>query len=400
MLQIANRPVEEVIRLFASWGIEAGYLVPTATGLEKSIMDAHSGLRDYLLGQQVHDYSRQARGPAGKVVVPAWLLAAHGWVPAKASLYRPETKLGDPRIWISGLRAHASPGDLLALLVRDGGIHVVNTSDRGLLESASDPRSPLGSWLRALKEARDEPVTDLLERLRDIASRGFVPSLRGGPTGVGMTLETLLGIRANSSKSPDYRGIELKASRTSKGGVRQGNRITLFSKVPDWKSSSVTNPVELLALHGYVRNGRRQLYCTMNNSPNSLGLFLRTEDDVLHACHGNLSAPADVVRWNIEGLRSALREKHQETFWVKAASRIGPAGEEFHYKEVLHTRAPLDANLKPLVDLGHVEVDFVLHLLDRAPGQRPRARDHGYLFKIAPTDLDLLFPPSTRYQLI
>ena len=31
--------------------------------------------------------------------------------------------------------------------------------------------------------------------------------------GVGYTLETLLGIAANSSKAPDYKGIEIKSGR-------------------------------------------------------------------------------------------------------------------------------------------------------------------------------------------
>jgi hypothetical protein len=32
-----------------------------------------------------------------------------------------------------------------------------------------------------------------------------------------MTLETMLGIAANNSKAPDYKGIELKAKRWHKG---------------------------------------------------------------------------------------------------------------------------------------------------------------------------------------
>lgn len=399
MLRISNRPVEDVIRFLSGFGLEAGYIVPTETGLGKSIMDAHGGLRDYLRATGLHDFGRQAQGRDDKAYVPGWIVSLDARIPTRVSLYRPPTKNGDPRIWISRLPNHAGHGDLLALLAHRGELFVVNASTPGLLESGADPASPFGSLLAEMGADRDEPAADLLDKLRGIGARGFVPSLRAGPTGVGMTLETLLGIDANSSRSPDYRGIELKASRVLRGGRRQNNRITLFSKVPAWASSTVKTPVELLQRYGYDRKGRRQLYCSLNNAPNSLGLFLRTETEVLHASHGTVSAPSNVVQWDLDDLHSSLSEKHRDTFWVKAASRQGANGEEFHYQHVLHTRAPLVSNLKPLLELGHVEVDFALHLLSREPGQKPRARDHGYLFKIAPADLDLLFPPSTHHAL-
>lgn len=399
MLEIANRPVAEVIRYLARWGLEAGYLVPTSTGLSKSIMDAHGGLREYLSAAGLHDYETQSQGPESKVVLAAWLVELDRRIPAQASLYRPQTKSGDPRIWVSGLKGYCAATDLLVLLAHERQLFVINASRPGLLASGDDPASPLGSLLVAMATQRATPAAELLCKLREIGSRGFVPSLRAGPTGVGMTLETMLGIKANSSRAPDYRGIELKASRSRKGSTARGTRITLFSKVPDWAASAVKTPVDLLHLYGYNRGGRRQLYCSLNHVPNTLGLFLEAEVDVLHASHGSVVQPVKVVQWNMSALRASLANKHQETFWVKAASRKGPHGEEFHYQEVLHTRAPLVANFKPLLELGHVEVDFVLHLMQRANGLKPRARNHGYLFKMSPGDMDLLFPPSTRYAL-
>lgn len=215
-----------------------------------------------------------------------------------------------------------------------------------------------------------------------------------------MTLETLLGIPANSSKSPDYKGIEIKASRTS-GGTRQANRITLFSKVPDWSESAIGTAVSLLQTYGYDKDGRRQLYCSLNNVPNTLRLFLSVLGADLHAMHGTILSPTKVVQWGMEGLRQVLAEKHQQTFWVKAAVRRGADGEEeFHYVQAVHTRAPMISNLESLFERGHIELDFVLHLLARDPGRRPRARDHGYLFKMDPRNIGLIFPPSIRYDLV
>lgn len=400
MLERADRPIEEVMRAFAAHGVEAGFLVPTETGLAKSIMDAHGELRDYLRRVRLHDYERQAKGPAAKVVVPAKHVGPDAMEDATASLYRPETKGGDPRIWVTALARRAKAGNLIALLVLDGTLYVVNTSAPGVLESLGTPSSPLGRIVAAIERAKGGPARELLGKLREVAERGYVKSLRPGPTGVGMTLETLLGIEANSSKSPDFKGIELKASRTTLGGRATTNRVTLFSKVPDWKSSPVKSAVALLQAHGYDRDGRRQLYCSLNHVPNSLGLLLAADADDLHVMSNCTEPHSKVLRWDMAGLRQAFSEKHRETFWVKAAVKKAADGvESFHYTRVVHTRAPIVSGLESLFDRGHVELDFLLHLMDRAPGLQPRARDHGYLFKMHPRDMDLVFPPSVTYEL-
>jgi len=45
-----------------------GLLVPTETGMQKSIMDATAGLREYFQETGFHDYDTQAQGPDAKVV--------------------------------------------------------------------------------------------------------------------------------------------------------------------------------------------------------------------------------------------------------------------------------------------------------------------------------------------
>jgi len=51
--------------------VDAGYLVPTATGLAKSIMDATAELRAFLVLRGIHDFDEQDQGPEGKVVLEA-----------------------------------------------------------------------------------------------------------------------------------------------------------------------------------------------------------------------------------------------------------------------------------------------------------------------------------------
>ncbi|QKQ24306.1 hypothetical protein HUE58_04030 [Candidatus Ruthia endofausta] len=60
-----------------------------------------------------------------------------------------------------------------------------------------------------------ETAEELLNKLILVSSKGFIPTVIVGDTDVRMTLETGLGIKANSNKEPNYKGIESKSSRVS-----------------------------------------------------------------------------------------------------------------------------------------------------------------------------------------
>ena len=131
MLKLADRPIPELVKALARHGVEATYVVPTETGLAKSILDAHVLVRDYLSAKAIHDYEGQVQGPAGKRRVPATVVTPRGLVESFASLYRPETKGGDPRIWVGRLGEHAVAGNVVALVAVGDRLVVVNLSGRG-----------------------------------------------------------------------------------------------------------------------------------------------------------------------------------------------------------------------------------------------------------------------------
>jgi hypothetical protein len=405
-LQRADRQITEVIGYFAEFGIDLGLLVPTETGLAKSIMDAHGSLRDYLKLKGLHDYDTQLQGQDDKKMLPAWLVTQSGTERVNASLYRPPTKKGDPRIWISGLPAYARPGNVLALVAGDGGLYVINASDEALLASGRSTATPFAALLARLAPKASAAAAELLDKLKLIAARGFIQTMRPGPTGVGFTLETLLGIRANSRRAPDYKGIEIKAGRTAASG-RATVRTTLFSKTPDWEISPYGR-VELLRAYGRPDDtGRIQIYCELNNKPNpTFGFYLNVDGaaDALASLRGDpLGEPKatdeSIFKWPMPALRSALLAKHPETFWVKAQARSSKTTEEFHYFEVSHTPGPLPGNFAPLIETGHVELDFVMHLAKNKKGG-DKCRDHGFLFKMWAKDRPLLFAAAKTYSLV
>jgi len=402
MLESTDRPIEPVIAVLAKKGVEAGYLVPTATGLQKSILDAHAGLRDYFRISAFHDYHEQGQGLACKRMVQGFFVTPNGLEKTHVSLYRPDTKLGDPRIWIYGLKDRAKSSNLLAIFAHESSLYIINFSDRRLLSDSGQLHPIAESLIRKIVDSSNLIAMELLDRLKGVANHGWIPSMRNGPTGIGFTLETMLGITANSSKSPDYKGIEIKAGRSV--GGKPTSRTTLFSKTPDWTKSSIKNGLELLDMYGYQANGRLQLYCSLNNVPNTLGHFLELQEDDA-ALLSRFQPPevgagaSDVFLWDMDQLRSSLASKHRETFWVKAKVKHDSGGEHFCYTDVIHTKGPLLGNVVEMFRLGLIELDYLIHE-DIGRGGGRKSRDHGYLFKIWQKNLPSLFPPPERYSLI
>jgi hypothetical protein len=398
MLEKSDTPIGDVLKVFNAFDLDVSLLVPTQTGLSKSIMDATASVREYLQEFSYHDYDKQGQGTDGKIVRQAYFVHPDRLEATTVSLYRPTSKKGDPRIWFSGLPRYADPLNLLALFIYRDDLYVVNCAAKGVLASIHDAGRPLGSIAASLRPAIDPAVTELLDLIRDISARGFVPTLRPGDTGIGMTLETLLGIAANAKKTPDYKGIEIKTKRL---GKRIGNRVTLFSQVPNWNLSPIGSAWKLLSEYGYERNGKLRLNHEIDASgPNSIGFYLGldAEKDWLKQMHFGAESGdrKHVTTWELETLRQRLAEKHPQTFWVGAKVRGKRETEEFHYVQIQHTRRPKVRNFDALLEGGQISVDYLMS--QKAPG-RPTVRDHGYLFKINPRDFDALFPPAEVHVL-
>lgn len=392
-------PVSDAMSALAKFSVDAAYISPTSTGLAKSIIDAHVGVRFFLSVRGIHEFDDQEQGPANKVTLPISLVMTNGFDEREIFLYRPKTKAGDPRLWVSRFGSYVRSGNLIALITDSKNhLYAVNCSDPEIFASRNEAGSPLQELLTVRQ--RRPAAGELLRLLLEISKRGPVETLRQGDTGVGFTLESLLGIRANSSRQPDFRGIELKSGRVSVAGASK-TRGTLFSKTPDWENSELHSGFEILDAYGYLdrKVGTKRLYCTVSNVPNAQRLYFAVSEatGLLENLADNPgAAPSRVVQWPFEQLHDALAQKHKETFWVKATTSLSSEGvEQFHYVEATHTRSPLVANFVPLIEGGKVTMDYTLQL-------RPSGvvRDHGYLFKINARDLGLLFPTSIKYDLV
>ena len=117
------------LNVLSSNGVSYALLEPTAIALGKGIIDAVEGFRKFLVEQNVHDFSTKPQGEPSKRIVRAFVLTADdNFVRADASLYRPTTKAGDPRVWFSRLKPHADANDILAIATYGHELYVFNVT--------------------------------------------------------------------------------------------------------------------------------------------------------------------------------------------------------------------------------------------------------------------------------
>jgi hypothetical protein len=403
MLNRSDTDIKAVVSYLAKYSIEGGYLVPTQTGLEKSILDAHESLRKFLKQNNYHDYATQGQGGENKVIKKGFILSESGWIETSVSMYRPSTKAGDPRIWISGLNRYAKAWNLVTSFLHEGSLYVFNASDPSVQKQMTDDQSVLSTLLMAAGNRTSRYEAELLDLLKEISEKGFIPSTTNADSGVGDTLEALLGIRRNSNRAPDYKGIEIKSSRLNSRTGRQENRSTLFSKIPNWEISRLKSAREILDNYGYISSstGRPALQVTLKHIPNAQGLYLAFNDvdSKIQNLFRQGEHSEEVVAWKIDELEDSLREKHKNTFWVKAKTTEIHGSEHFHYVQVVATSTPLVSNFSQLVDIGSIQMDYTISEKVK-PNGGLKVRDHGYLWKIAPEDIGLLFPPPKVFDLL
>lgn len=351
----------------------------TRTMLEKSIIDARAPIRAMLSRAGLVDFAAIEQGVEYKVRIPMPLVTSERAEHRSASCYRPNTKDGDPRIWIERFATVASVGDLLAFASSGDGVVAILV--RGSAKELARNLRPFVRTRfegRAQIEARVRQLQGELLPLRD----QWVKTRRSGPTGVGFTLESLLGLKANSRRTADFDGIELKSYRRETTGT--DHLVTLFSKTPRWVDD--TRGAGLLNRFGYFdeERGRQALYCTVTVKPNSLGLRLEL---MAEAARIELARGGEqCAYYTFATLEERLNEKHPSTLFVKASTRGSGPDEEFRYDEVTYCMSPSFSGFMDLAEQAALGLDLTLH---RKPSGS--TRDHGYLWRVRESRIPELY---------
>lgn len=382
----------ENARRLNSLGYDYASLWVTPVILRKSIADANAAIRYLFKANGFHDYGVQGQGVGSKVLKKVTLLGADA-IETKISLYRPETKKGDPRLWVYGMKEFCLPGDELIFLFKDSELFVLNIS-----------RFTYDKLIDQLGVQVSETAKELLAQLEKYTLVPLPTPWRNGTkladTDIGKALETALGIEANSSKSPDYKGIELKSFRKRKS---RGNHHALFTQVPDWERSQCKSIADFVAKVGYpvrkkevaalLPDTARELRCSVETTkPNSQGLQLVVDEnadlvnEVLATPH-----PQSLLSWPGELLRERLKTKHPETFWIECVEvQISDQESGFNIVKIVYTSHPKLARFLTLIDQGFIRLDHMIGY--KVKNGKAGLSEKGPSWKILSEHFAMLFP--------
>ena len=377
----------------------------TATGLKKSILDATTPMRTYFKENNVHDYALQNKGQDNKVIIKTYILTEYKEIETQTSLYRPETKDGDPRLWIYRLKETTEADDIHAIIApTPTSLFVINLTKVDIVKCCeSSLVNPIQDLISVFYHSSNLISNELLAILRSYENQWIDTDLRAD-TAIGRQVEALLGIDMNASKLPDYKGIELKSFRSQRPSIKKN----LFCKVPDWELSHLKSGTEIVDKYGYMSGGiksyRNTLYCKAPNSQN-LRLNMNYPDDLLEIEEDKIIGEnqfkkiADVAVWRLQTLHECLLTKHHETFWIEVDTRIGDQGQEqFMFNKIEHTRNPIVSQFDILLEQSMITVDLLLGRpkVDLETG-KPKKGGDAVSFKIKKSAAGLLFPDSVIY---
>lgn len=361
----------------------------TATGLKKSILDSTAPIRAYFIENGIHNYEEQKQGQEHKATHRAIILTDMEKKETKATFYRPNTKKGDPRMWIYKLGSYTEGSEIHVLFKFENALCSVNITKVDIEKCYNSPIiTPLQEIIKALYIEGNVVSEELLGRFRSVKGQWFESEVLAD-TGIGRTIESFLGIGMNSDKTPDYKGIELKSHRDK----RRSSKNVLFTQTPDWDISALKSGRQIVDKYGYYKDGKKSYQSTVKcTPPNSQSLFLNVNQaEELLELQAQMKRKEDVAAWRLIKLHERLLTKHHETFWIEVENEKHDGKEFFRYKQIEHTKNPNVGQFDVLIEQNIITLDLMLC--------RPSGRGDTYSFKIKKKGMPLLFPKSVLYNL-
>lgn len=228
-------------------------------------------------------------------------------------------------------------------------------------------------------------LNEFIAEFKKIKEQGWIKTHRSGPTGIGKTLEDLLGIPENNLDEPDFGDYELKSCR-----INSQSMLTMFTRTPQPARSNTY----LRNKYGYSSsaydNDKKVLHSTLTAT--RFVPIANTGHSLKIICDENkisIASETEVenVFWDKSSLRKAFEKKYKNKFvYVKAESRGSGVNEEFSFVDAYEVSGfDYDAFIR-LLEQGKIFIDLRI-------GQYPdgRTHDHGTGFRIRETDQYLLF---------
>lgn len=233
-------------------------------------------------------------------------------------------------------------------------------------------------------------IEEFKEKFIEIRNMGWIRTHRAGTTGIGKTLEDLLGIDENNIQGPDFGQYELKSMRKNANSM-----LTLITKSPDEPAGANT---QLRLNYGYSSsaydNDEKVLHSTLSatrftpiaNTGHSLKVSCTEER--INIINENYEV---VASWLIDNLKAVMDRKLSDQFvFVRASSRGTGVNEEFLYEDAYLLDGFNSQSIIDLINEGQIFVDLRIGQYHSGPN-RGKTHDHGTGFRIFERSHYLIF---------
>lgn len=237
-------------------------------------------------------------------------------------------------------------------------------------------------------------LNDFIEEFEKVKAMGWIKTHRAGPTGIGKTLEDLLGIPENNLDEPDFGDYELKSCR-----IDSGSMLTMFTRSPQPSRSNTYLRMKYGYSSSVYDNGEKVLHATLSadrfisiaDTGHKLkikcemdGIYIMSEDE------------KENVYWSRETLRKCFERKYKNKFvYAKALSRGTGSSEEFMFIEAYEVSGFNYEAFLDLLEEGKIYVDLRIGQYHDGKN-KGKTHDHGTGFRIKESDQPLLFKVKRR----
>jgi hypothetical protein len=242
----------------------------------------------------------------------------------------------------------------------------------------------------------DITINKFVAGFNKIKDMGFVKSHRTHNTGIGKTLEDLMGIKENNIDGPDFGNIEIKSQRAF-----SGSKVTLFTKSPEPRGvnsimrerygiQKYEDRPEIKELHASIFTKFNKVYgrwgFRLNPDEAQRKIYLeikKLETDKLE----------DIEIWyDYETIEKIIETKLRFLAYVEADRRKTGGGEEFHYKAcTIFFNSSFD-KFMDLLKNNQIQYDIRIGSY-KTPGRKNygKLHDHGSGFRINKNNMPKMF---------
>ncbi len=220
-------------------------------------------------------------------------------------------------------------------------------------------------------------LSQVKKKLEEVKSAGWIPSNRIHDTGIGKTLEDMMGLSENNIALPDFGVMELKSQR-----AQTASMITLFTKKPE----GITN-AEIRAKYGYSDCHFPKVKClrqTLNKGKNGMGfcLFVDEKEGRVYFKKGHKK----IGYYDISFIKEKANEKIGNGLILVLAENKKEDGKEFfRFSEAYLLK---DIDIENLIEYSKYDIRLGVYVSGKLLG---KPHDHGSAFRIFKRDLLKLF---------